>query len=77
VIEHAVMHGAEVVDALGRTDWAEWLPNGDLVFTRGGELLRLLFDGEEIPMSDCAETVADFSGLRFEPKEAPKKAQRW
>jgi hypothetical protein len=76
VIEHAVMHGQKLIDALGRTDWAEWLPNGDLVFTRSGQLLRLRFNGRELPMSECAEQIADFSAIRFEPKEAPKKAQR-
>lgn len=76
VVEHAVRCG-EDFDALGRSEWADWLPSGDLVFTRGGELFRLRYDGKDLPTSDRAVRIADFSELRFAPQEAPKKAQRW
>jgi len=71
--EHAVL--GEEIDPLGRSEWADWLPDGDLVFSRGGELFRVRW--ENGISSGRAECIADFSALKFENKEAPKRMTRW
>ena len=62
--------------ALGRLDWADWSPKGDVLFAKGGRLFRISArrDG---PHADDAVELADFSALRFEAKEAPPEALRW
>jgi hypothetical protein len=77
VLEHAVHHVTSGrIHGLGRSDWADWDRNGDLLLARGGTLFRwrhkLLLEGKGEPVS-----IADFSSLAFEEKIAPPNAHRW
>jgi len=65
----------ETVLKLPRTDWADWDENGDLLFSQRGKLFRLAGSQARKGDSDAARELADFSALRFEAKEAPKRAK--
>ena len=66
-----------VVRELGRADWADRGPHGDLLLARDGRLYRLrataLVDDIEAPLVE----VADLRAHRFEPRVAPPSALRW
>jgi hypothetical protein len=71
VIEHDVI-GDDAREPLGRTDWADWTPNGDLVFTRRGALWRA--EGE-LPLRP--RVIADFADRKFRELAPPLEATRW
>lgn len=62
---------------LPHTDWADWDENGDLLFSQRGKLFRLAWSKARSGDGEAARELADFSGLRFAAKEAPKKARQW
>jgi hypothetical protein len=76
----------EVVDAesrirvhLSETDWADWDRNGDLLFSRGGALLRLAteaVDHADVP-GEHARRLAEFNEMSFEEIVAPDSATGW
>ena len=75
----------EVVDAdgrvkrdLGRADWADWQPSGDLLFARDGGIFRLAMDprGRFDPHAQPREII-DLSSLRFEARESVPEALLW
>jgi len=77
VVTHEVaMPGGETV-SMGRTDWADWDRNGDLLYAKDGKLFRLppnhrgLFDPEE------RRELADFNSDRFRAIPPPDDAKRW
>jgi len=75
--EHAVVRGDGGVDSLGRTDWADWAPNGDLLFAMDGCLYRVPCQrGTLAPLEDAVR-IADFTAMRFEPIKAPERATTW
>jgi hypothetical protein len=59
---------------LGRTDWADWDSNGDLLYARSGCIFRVptqkIGSGEQVQLIDLA-------GDTFEPLEAPAEFKRW
>ncbi len=63
---------SELLD-LGIIDWAEWDPKGDLVYTKGGLLMRQSFSGDLLPPP---KQLADFSGMGVQFTEAPAAARR-
>lgn len=65
--------GKQVLD-LGRCDWSDWDLNGDLLFSRGGKLMRVKKQGSEL--SKPIELV-DLSGSTFEAVEAPAYVKEW
>ena len=77
VIRYCVRRESEKSDNLGRTDWADWDNNGDLLFSQAGALFRCPFHNGALAPSEEAAQLADFSANRFENVEAPASAQRW
>ena len=64
--------------SLGKTDWADWCSKGELLFAKEGKILRLGFDkNSKLNLLKDAKLLIDLSDRRFEPKEAPPKAQSW
>jgi hypothetical protein len=51
-------------EEFGRLDWADWGPNGDLLFAREGELFRAKLDAEEDHLA-VPKLVMDFRPLKF------------
>jgi len=76
-IDHEVVYGDGLVQSLGRTEWADWSPEGDLLYSRLGGLFRLRYERESLPPVQNAKLIADFSELRFENKEAPAEMLYW
>ena len=75
--EHSVVKDKVEIDRMGRSDWADWSQSGDLLFAMDGCLYRVLCKGGILTPLEDAKKIADFSGLRFEPCEAPLEARRW
>lgn len=67
-------HGNVVLD-LGRTDWADWSRDGDLLFAKEGCLFRARMNKETGP--GRPEKLIDLSGLKFEAIEPKPEATRW
>jgi hypothetical protein len=66
--------------ALGRADWADWAPSGDLLLARAGKILRIRIPRRSLTAADvwaAARELVDLSSLAFEPREAPPEARRW
>lgn len=79
VTEHMIVdRSSEATISLGRTDWADWCSNGELLFAKDGRIYRLGFDegGRLIPVED-AKMLIDLNERKFEPKEAPREAKSW
>jgi hypothetical protein len=60
---------------LGRTDWADWSRDGDLLFAKEGSLFRARMNKRSGPAEPVK--LIDLSGLSFEPVAAPPEATRW
>lgn len=76
IIEHELFdQRSKETFPLGRTSWADWGRNGDLLFAKGGSLFRLRSD--QIPDLGAAKQLIDLSANRFAPMEAPSKAAKW
>lgn len=69
--EHSVIDTAGKVERLGRSEWADWSPDGDLLFAMGGKLYRAKSGRSGLAGLEDAPVIADFSNLRFENREAP------
>ena len=70
-------HSVAGSHALGRSDWADWAPTGDLLFARGMSLVRLAYArGELAPLAEAREIV-NLAGATFAEREAPPEALRW
>lgn len=76
VIDHSLRDArSDTTRDFGRSEWADWDQNGDILLARGGKLFRgkrsrSLGDGALVE-------IADFSTLRFEEKTSPPAARRW
>lgn len=69
-------HFAGDSHAIGRSDWADWAPSGDLLFSRGYSLFRLPFaNGELAPLAEAREIV-NLADATFTECEAPAEARR-
>lgn len=77
VVAHEIRLADETILSLGRSDWADWDRNGDLLYAKDGKLFRLSpgpagnFDIAE------ARELADFNGQKFEPVPPPDWAKQW
>ena len=77
VVTHEIATpGGETV-SLGRTDWADWDRNGDLLYARNGKLYRLSpgKNGNLDPKN--SRELADFNDDRFQAIPPPEEATRW
>lgn len=75
VLEHRLLDsdGATLVD-FGRSDWADWARDGDVLLARDGRVYRVPMraNGPGEPRE-----VADLRPLRFENVAAPPGAKKW
>jgi hypothetical protein len=77
VIEHRVLEQGIESHALGRSDWAEWSPSGDLLFASRSSLYRVHFNDDVLaPLSEARELI-DLEHARFTARQAPPESQRW
>ena len=77
LIEHSVVRDQGITDKIGRSDWADWSPSGDLLFAMDGCLYRLPCTRGLLPPLEDSVKIADLSKLQFEAIKAPGAAQRW
>jgi hypothetical protein len=77
VTSHVVRTERRIIRDVGRSDWADWGPNGDLLVATDGRLLHL--DGSsEASLSDAPMAeVADLRSHTFVARAAPPAATRW
>lgn len=79
MIEHLVTdRNSNKTISLGRTDWADWSADGDLLFAKEGKIFRLGFgkDGSLFPAED-ARLLIDLTERKFERREAPTDVKSW
>jgi len=63
---------------LGRVDWVDAGPNGDVLWSAGGKLFRLAGPWRRGANIDAeAKLVADLNDMAFEAIEAPKRVMHW
>jgi hypothetical protein len=64
-------------------EYGQWLKGRiyerrcDLLFASGGCLFRLPLTKGALAPLEHATKIADFTGLKFEPVEAPRDTRRW
>jgi hypothetical protein len=79
MIEHEVVNAkGKTAVSLGRTNWADWCHDRDLVFARHGCLYRLGFRKDDTlrPMEQV-QLLDDLTSDRFEGIKPPPGADRW
>lgn len=77
VTEHRLVGSDGYLGPIGESDWADWAPNGDLLFAQSGCLFRLRFKDGAFGLIEESEQIADFNGLEFCLCEAPESARTW
>ncbi len=79
LISHRLMTDGALHLDLGRTEWADWDSNGDLLFAQGGKLFRLSPTGKRDLNYERSQArmIADFTDERFEAVPPPPEAMRW
>jgi hypothetical protein len=77
VTDYDLLGPGETVLLLGRCDWADWDPNGDLLFAQSGRIYRLTPEREKFAPIELSRVIADFSELRFENVVPPPEALHW
>jgi hypothetical protein len=77
VIEHSVIGEKGYTGVIGRSDWADWSRDGDLLFTQSGCLYRLRPSKGRFGPIEQSEQIADFNDLSFQRVEPPDEAQLW
>ena len=75
--EHDVHSSEDGRYAIGRSDWADWSPNGDLLLAKRGSLFRVRFSSGTLAPLAQAEQVIDLTNAKFENRVAPPAALRW
>lgn len=64
--------------SLGKTDWADWDRNGELLFAKEGKIFRSGFnENKKLNRVEDAKLLIDLSGRKFEPKETPFEYSAW
>jgi len=79
VTEHFVVdRTSQAKMPLGRTDWADWDKNGDLLFAKDGKIFRVGFnEGAPSNLLSDAKILLDLSNRKFATKDAPAEAKTW
>ncbi len=73
-----IARGTDTLLDLGRADWADRGPGGDLLLARDGRLLRVAAPQVSEGWADApAREIADLRADTFERMEAPASALRW
>ncbi|MBE9556830.1 MAG: hypothetical protein IMF08_08235 [Proteobacteria bacterium] len=77
VVSHEIVTpDGEIVD-FGRTDWADWDRNGDLLYAKDGKLFRLSPGTRGRFDPDSSREIADFNGDRFQAIPPSEEAKNW
>jgi len=63
--------GDEIIN-LGKTDWADWDHNGDLLYTQNG----IIFRAKSNDLKNSIRLI-DLTGSKFEPISAPEEFRNW
>jgi hypothetical protein len=74
VLSHGVTLGARTVVDIGKSDWADWDRNGDLLFGLNGRLLRRSLEGKALRAEIC---LLDMTKLRFRELAPTEEARSW
>jgi hypothetical protein len=77
VIEYSVVGKYGDVEMIGRSEWAEWSHDGDLLFAQSGCLFRLRCQNRKLGFIEESEQLADFTHLEFHRLEPPEDAFLW
>ena len=77
IIDHSVIGNEGETGAIGRSEWADWSRDGDLLFAQSGCLYRLRPSKGSFGLIEESEQIADFNALVFERVEPPAYAQSW
>jgi hypothetical protein len=76
LVEHSVVDGqGSEHRGLGRSDWADWLPDGDLAFATSGKLYRV--SSEPRGFESPARLIVDLSDRAFRERKAPEHTMTW
>lgn len=77
IVEHSVIGENGQTDEIGRSEWADWSRDGDLLFAQSGCLYRLRPSKRRFGPIEDSEQIADFNNLGFERVEPPARVQSW
>jgi hypothetical protein len=77
IIEHSIIGEKGYTGAIGRSEWANWSQDGDLLFAQSGCLYRLRPSKGKFGPVEASKQIADFNGLPFQRVEPPEDAQSW
>jgi hypothetical protein len=77
VTTYRLLEDEQAIRDLGRADWADRAPNGDLLLARDGSLFRLSAAGQTDWADGSLREVANLSDHRFEERKAPHWATIW
>jgi len=77
VITHDIVTPDGSIVELGRTDWADWDRNGDLLYARDGKLFRLSPGTHGRFDPAASREVADFNRDRFQAIPPTEEAKNW
>ena len=77
LIDHAILGKNGGLQNIGRSEWADWSRDGDLLFSQSGCLYRLPLKNGVLGAIEESKRLADFSRLVFEPKEPTRDALKW
>ena len=76
ITEYSVLLDNGIVP-LGRTDWADWSRNGDLLYAQDGRLFRVRCKGGKLSSIEDRVELVDLRPLQFEAVAPPEEALRW
>lgn len=77
VVEHDLLRAKDEMETLGRSDWADWAPNGDLIFAQAGRLYRLRAKRGKLGSVEATQEIADFTEMHFEKVAPVAEALEW
>jgi hypothetical protein len=77
LISYRLMEDAVVLRDLGRADWADRAPDGDLLLARDGRLYRLSARTASDWANGQFRDISDLRDHRFQERKAPQWATSW
>ena len=77
LMRYRLVKDGKVLRDLGRADWADRAPNGDLLLAVHGKLLRASAESVDAWTDVELREVADLTAHTFAPREAPPEARTW
>jgi hypothetical protein len=74
VLSHAATLKGRTAADIGKSDWADWDRNGDLLYGRNGRLFRRKLERNALQPERC---LIDISKVRFRPLAPTEEARTW